>query len=372
MKSKDRILFTYLVAFRTTGGLEKVNRTILKCLSFLKNEDTITEAWSLYDNYVDEKYFPKVAFKGFNKNKLFFAFYLIISCFKWDKIIVGHINMASLLKIVKRINPSIKIVLIIHGIEVWDGLDNNKKWLLSNANKIISVSEYTKNIVVHKYGINPGCINVMHNCLDYYFPNEFTIEKPKYLQERYQIDRSCITLLTITRINKNEERKGYDKILDVLSKINSLNPAYNFHYLLCGKYEENELVRLEKLIIEFNLENRVQFSGFIKDDELFDHYNLSDIYIMPSKKEGFGMVFIEAAACGLKVIAGNTDGSSEALLNGQTGILVNPDNVEEIYNILNNMFLNKVIKCKKISDITYRNFNFDIYKNKFLSIVNEV
>jgi glycosyltransferase involved in cell wall biosynthesis len=70
--------------------------------------------------------------------------------------------------------------------------------------------------------------------------------------------------------------------------------------------------------------------GFIKEEELAQHFLLAGTYIMPSQNEGFGIVFIEAAFYGLNVVAGNMDGSKDALLNGQLGFLVNPNESREI------------------------------------------
>lgn len=75
-------------------------------------------------------------------------------------------------------------------------------------------------------------------------------------------------------------------------------------------------------------------TGFIPDHELEDHYNLCDVFAMPSKGEGFGIVFLEAMACGKPVLAGNKDGSVDAVLNGELGVLVDPDDVAQITEAL--------------------------------------
>ena len=73
-----------------------------------------------------------------------------------------------------------------------------------------------------------------------------------------------------------------------------------------------------------NLSESVIFTGYVKDEEVAAHFSIADIYIMPSTKEGFGIIFIEAMFYGKPVIAGNKDGSADALQNGTLGILVNP------------------------------------------------
>ena len=82
---------------------------------------------------------------------------------------------------------------------------------------------------------------------------------------------------------------------------------------------------IDTLLKKLDIPDTVVMPGFIPDDELEAHFAMSDMYVMPSRKEGFGIVFIEAMYYGLPVIAGNMDGSVDALLNGELGQLVNPD-----------------------------------------------
>jgi glycosyltransferase involved in cell wall biosynthesis len=74
----------------------------------------------------------------------------------------------------------------------------------------------------------------------------------------------------------------------------------------------------------------VIFAGWVSEAEKVAHYNLADVYVMPSYGEGFGIVFLEAAACGLEVIGSKVDGSREALLDGILGQLVDPKKPEEL------------------------------------------
>lgn len=72
------------------------------------------------------------------------------------------------------------------------------------------------------------------------------------------------------------------------------------------------------------------FTGFIAESEKADHYRLADVFVMPSRKEGFGTVLLEALACGVPVIASALDGSREAVKNGELGIVVNPRSPQQI------------------------------------------
>jgi glycosyltransferase involved in cell wall biosynthesis len=81
---------------------------------------------------------------------------------------------------------------------------------------------------------------------------------------------------------------------------------------------------------ELGVASRVVFTGLFADEEKQDLYNLADTYVMPSRGEGFGFVFLEAMACGIPAIASKLDGGREALLDGKLGLLVDPTNPAEI------------------------------------------
>ena len=74
----------------------------------------------------------------------------------------------------------------------------------------------------------------------------------------------------------------------------------------------------------------VQFAGLVPPEELPDYFRLADVFVMPSTGEGFGIVFLEAMATGVPVIAGNRDGSRDALCDGALGTLIDPENCEEL------------------------------------------
>jgi glycosyltransferase involved in cell wall biosynthesis len=90
---------------------------------------------------------------------------------------------------------------------------------------------------------------------------------------------------------------------------------------------------------------------------------------MPSLKEGFGIVFFEALLCGRKVIAGNVDGSSEALINGKLGLLVNPLNTNEIADAVTKQLQNNNYNHLLAQQQVIQYFGFPIFKNNLKQIL---
>ena len=146
------------------------------------------------------------------------------------------------------------------------------------------------------------------------------------------------------------------------------------HYLIVGKGKDRP--RIENLIEKLGLQDCVTLAGFIPDEQLSDYYNLCDLFAMPSKKEGFGIVYLEAMACGKPALGGNQDGAVDALCQGELGVLVNPDDIEEIaqtiIQILQGKYPNSLIYQpeelrKKVVDI----FGFESFKQTLSSYMLE-
>jgi phosphatidylinositol alpha-1,6-mannosyltransferase len=145
---------------------------------------------------------------------------------------------------------------------------------------------------------------------------------------RRQLNETPI-LLTVGRL---VPRKGIDLMLRALPLILQ-ETAVTYHIGGSGP----DHARLEKLVQESGIQHAVRFLGRIPDDELPHLYASADLFVMPNREiqaegslEGFGIVFLEASASGLPVIAGRSGGAVEAVQDGITGLLVAPDSVEEL------------------------------------------
>jgi glycosyltransferase involved in cell wall biosynthesis len=175
--------------------------------------------------------------------------------------------------------------------------------------------------------------------------------------------------MTLTRLAATERYKGYDVVIESLQQLRQTHPSLK--YLIVGKYDSKEKSRLDAMIAKAGLEGQVTFAGFVPDEELAAHFNLADIYIMPSEKEGFGIVFIEAMYYNKPVIAGNKDGSVDALLNGRLGLLVNPESLDEVTAAVTKM---AACKEKYLPDqqLLMDNFSYPLYKAKWKEMLESI
>jgi phosphatidylinositol alpha-1,6-mannosyltransferase len=137
-------------------------------------------------------------------------------------------------------------------------------------------------------------------------------------------------LLTVARL---VPRKGHDTVIRALEKIVLASPETV--YVIAG--EGSERARLEALVAELGLAGNVRFAGLVPDTELADFYNLCDLFVHMNRNvngdlEGFGIVFLEAAACGKPVIAGKSGGTYAAVADGGSGYLLEPEDHDALAN----------------------------------------
>lgn len=366
MKSKN-VLFLTLYTFDLIGGIEKVCRNFLDVFELIKSRASIANhlTLSLYD-----KASPQNNYKAFNGNKVSFALETIKQGFKADVIILSHIHLLIFAKAIRQINPKKRIVLIAHGIEVWKPLASWKVKFLAKL-EIWAVSNYTANQLISLHKIPSKQISVLNNSLpkDFNFDNE--PNSSSAVLAKYNVPADHKILLTTCRLSSFEQYKGYDLVLLSLKDLIKAHP--NLNYFIVGKADENERERIQKLIDRLGISANVTLTGYVSDEELEQFYRKTDIFVMPSKSEGFGLVFIEAIGYGCNVIAGNADGSTDALLNGELGLLVDPDDNDAIYNALNTLIVNPPAKTTTAENRqkAIANFGFERYAEKVEALITQ-
>lgn len=220
----------------------------------------------------------------------------------------------------------------VHGTEIRDDKRTWRRRLkgylkgwriiaLRKAKGIFPVSNYSARLVM-SLGIEQNRIEVILNGVNTQRFKPVTNHQKKNRQRK---------LLTVARLDLN---KGHDRVLEALSILKKQDLAPN--YTIVGQGSEE--MRLRKKVQDLGLESQVVFTGFVSESQLPSLYASCDIFVMVSREipgrldlvEGFGISFLEASASGLPVVAGDSGGVSDAVQHGKTGLLVNPDNPEDI------------------------------------------
>jgi len=246
-----------------------------------------------------------------------------------DLIITTHVHFTPVARWLKQ-HRSISYWAIAHGFESWNVRKVTVKQGMIQADKLLAVSRFTSTQIYQS--LNVMNLDILPNTFD---EIRFQVNTPfAHLLERYGLNVNQPVILTVNRLAAGESFHSYDQILAALPSIRQAIP--NVHYVIAGKGDDRP--RLEAAIAAQNLQDCVTLAGFVPDEELPAHYALADVFAMPSKLEGFGIVYLEAMACGKPVLAG-FDGAQDALKDGALGALVDADDVEAIAQTLTQILL---------------------------------
>jgi glycosyltransferase involved in cell wall biosynthesis len=240
-----------------------------------------------------------------------------------ELVISSHVNFLPVARLLKKLRGT-QYVGVAHGIEVWANERPSLRGALRAADLILCVSRHTRDRVGSEQGIPPERLKVLPNTFE---AHRFAPgPKSEQLRSRYALPSNAKVIFSFGRLSATERYKGFDRMLTALPAIRRQVP--DAHYLIGGSGDDRP--NLERLAHEAGVAAWVRFTGFIPADELRAHYQLCDVFAMPSTGEGFGIVFLEAMACGKPVLAGNRDGSVEPLADGRFGALVDPLDISQI------------------------------------------
>lgn len=239
-----------------------------------------------------------------------------------DLVICTHPNLAPAAMLARQLS-GIRYVAVAHGIDVHPGLSPMRRRALRGADAVWAVSRWTRQRCLDS-GVAEHRIRVVGNTVD---ENRFDRgQRSQELRGRYAIGADEKVVLTVARLDPTERYKGYDKVVQALPRLREMvGPV---RYLIVGQGADR--TRVERLAAQCGVAEAVTFCGFVSDDALADHYRLADAFAMPSCGEGFGIVFLEAMACGIPVLGGDRDGTADALADGALGVMVDPHDVEAV------------------------------------------
>lgn len=238
-------------------------------------------------------------------------------------IVCGHINLLSL-ALIANLRYRVPIALIVHGIEAWQQPSNPlAAGMLRQVSCVLAVSETTKARLLSWSHLPEERVRVLPNSVDLsaFSPGP----KSPELVERYRLAGKKV-ILTLGRLESKERYKGFDEVLNVMPQLLRADPS--IVYVVAG--DGNDRARLEAKAASLGISDAVRFTGRVPESEKVPLYRCADVYAMPSRGEGFGIVFLEALACGVPCVGSSADGGREALLDGKLGALVDPDDLNAV------------------------------------------
>jgi glycosyltransferase involved in cell wall biosynthesis len=315
-------------AYGGFGGISKFNQDFLKALDACPAVERVHALPRLIGVPLENERLPECVVYDQRAARGKIAFLKSAWTHRWradrvNLVICGHLHLLSAAWMFARTHD-IRLALIIHGVEAWKPTKHRvANQLASKVDSLISVSRFSAARFASWSGFPADRAFVLPNCvdLDRFKPQP----RDPVLVKRYGLGSSRV-IMTTGRLESLERYKGFDEVIAAMPSLLARFPTLK--YLIVG--DGSDRARLEALTQRMGISDHVIFTGRIPESEKVAHYNLADVYVMPSAGEGFGIVLIEAAACGVPVIGSLADGSQEALLGGHLGRLVDPSDCDAL------------------------------------------
>lgn len=313
MKSTDkRILLVLPEVFGAAGGIQMFCRSL--CLAtgrWAERNGVSVDALVLNDDEAPDSRYVNGGFRHFftaakSKPKLLASYLQHVVPDPPDLVVFGHISLAKL-----AVLPGVrlrKLCVLTYGIEVWRPPTRAERRALQKADAVIAISEYTRSEILKRTSLPPEKIKLIAPSLD------------PYWTAGSQPSAAAVppVMLTVTRMAKDEDYKGVDSVIRSLPAV--VNEIGAVDYRIVGRGDDAP--RLKALAEELGVSKYVTFAGELSNDALREQYRNCSLFVMPSEKEGFGIVFLEAMAYGKAVIGGAHGGTPSVVQDGETGLLV--------------------------------------------------
>jgi phosphatidyl-myo-inositol dimannoside synthase len=236
-----------------------------------------------------------------------------------DLLVCAHLHQLPIAWLAQCFNPRRRYMLVAHGIEVWRPYSALERRALLGAHRILCVSEYTRRQLLRFLpALTPERLVVVPNTLDPHFtprPDEQSSTQPFALPR----------ILTVGRLTSADTYKGFDTLIEAMPLIRQEYPAARLRVVGTG----DDQPRLAELAQRLGVAGSVDFLGAVDDDALRLEYTACDLFALPSRREGFGLVYLEAMIHGKPCIAARAGGAPE-VVNNTVGRLVEYGNIPEL------------------------------------------
>ena len=314
-----RIGFVFLSIFSIEGGIQSYVKDVLTAYAaqptsppadiyILRDQPTDRNPLALEDKFT----FYYFGSYSANIGRLKLAWLILQNMRRrqYSRLVCGHMLLTPLL------NPLCQwfdsaLTVMTYGKEVWQAVPPRQQKALQQADTIWTISRYSRDLACQANDLNPDKFHMLPCVVD---GDAFTPGPAKPpLVEQYGLHHHRV-LMTVARLWSGDIYKGVDVTIRALPQILKSFPQVK--YLVVGRGDDQP--RLAQMAQDLGVGDRVVFAGFVSDEALVEHYRLADVYVMPSK-EGFGIVYLEAMACGVPTLSGDDDGSADPLQDGKVG-----------------------------------------------------
>ncbi|NVJ96511.1 MAG: glycosyltransferase family 4 protein [Alphaproteobacteria bacterium] len=249
---------------------------------------------------------------------------------QYDAICIGALDALGYLVSWAQSEFSVPVLIYAHGEEIGQTpynlrADKRRASAIDAADGIVTVSSYTQDLLQSKYSLNADRIEVVTNGVDF---QRFSARKHAEVRHKLGVGNGPL----VVSVGRLVSRKGFDQLIEAWNKVRGAVPGAELVIAGSGPYGPE----LEQLIAGEGLGDHVHMLGRVDNEMLPSLYASADLFAMPNRTmpdgdtEGFGLVFLEAAAVGTPAVGGRAGGVPDAILDGKTGVLVDGNDTDEI------------------------------------------
>jgi glycosyltransferase involved in cell wall biosynthesis len=273
-----------------------------------------------------------------------------------ESIICGHIHLAGVARMVQRLRPRLRYFIIAHGIDVWRPYTRSEKESLRHAHRVLCVSEYTRRQILRFMpAIDPQKLCIVPNTLD---PDFVLPAAPPPSAEPGP------RILTVARLTQNDTYKGVDTIIEAMPLVRAQLPSARLIVVGGGNDEE----RLHRLAAKNGGDGAIEFLGRVDDQRLREEYARCSVFALPSRKEGFGLVFLEAMSFGKPCIGARAGGIPE-VVTSEVGELVEYGHIDQIADACVRLARRNLDPQKIRGQL--RHFSFDVFQQRLSAALSD-
>lgn len=303
--------------FDSEGGIERIMRLYTKAFGELAGPGGTVSVIVLNDRSIPADRFAPYRTPSTTtviacaRRRLGFLRHLWREARRADRIVCGHIHLLFVARLVTAVGRHLPTSVVAHGIEVWRPFSAFERWALRGTQRILCVSDYTRRqILAACPNLRADQFAVVPNALDPLFT------RAELVPPRQPAPPSRRVILTVSRLSTGDIYKGVDTLIRAMREVRTRCPDAVLRIVGQG----NDAPRLQALARTIAPE-AVEFAGFLPDEKLQHELQECTVFALPSRKEGFGIVFLEAFAHGKPCIGARAGGIPE-VIDDHTGILV--------------------------------------------------
>ncbi|MEJ1971696.1 MAG: glycosyltransferase family 4 protein [Lacunisphaera sp.] len=311
--------------FLHEGGIARIMRLYLKALCELAGPDDRVDTAVLNDRpgldpRLGRYTSPRLGeFIGCDRNKRRFISETVRLGRQADRLVCAHLHQLPVAWFARLFNRRLRYYLVAHGIEVWRPYSRLERRALLGAHRILCVSEYTRRQMLRFCpALRPERLVVVPNTLDPHFAPE--------LNDQVSLAPFALPrILTVGRLASDDAYKGFDTLIEAMPLLRRDHPTARLRVVGKG----DDLPRLQALAQRIGAGGSIDFLGPISDEALRAEYAACDLFALPSRKEGFGLVYLEAMIYGKPCLGARAGGTPEVITSA-VGELVDYGNLFDL------------------------------------------